>query len=251
MNMLQVRRQAAAEPQFTTALARNVAEVRAAQRLRYRVFAEEMGARVPGREQGIDCDLYDAYCDHLIVTHSATGEVVGTYRLLNGPQARRAGGFYSDTEFDLTALRDLRDDIVEAGRACIHPAFRSGAVLALLWAGILEYVLRGGYRYLAGCASLSLADGGTQAAQVYAALAGERAAPPEYTVVPRVAWRLPCTPDGGDHATFPALLKGYRRLGAYVCGAPAWDVDFNTADLFLLLPIANVDVRYVRRWTRA
>ncbi|MGE5525996.1 MAG: GNAT family N-acetyltransferase [Rhodospirillaceae bacterium] len=249
--MLEARKKTVAEPQFKTMLARNVAEVRAAQRLRYRVFAEEMGARVPGREQGIDCDLYDAYCDHLIVVHTANDEVVGTYRLLNGLQARRAGGFYSDSEFDLTALDGLRDDIVEAGRACIHPRFRGGAVLALLWAGILEYVLAGGFRYLAGCASLSLADGGTQAARIYAALAGERVAPPQYRVVPRVAWNMPRRADGEQHASLPALLKGYRRLGAYVCGAPAWDPDFNTADLFLMLPMAEVDIRYMRRWTRA
>lgn len=248
--MLQARRQAAAEPQFSATLARNVAEVRAAQRLRYRVFAEELGARVPGREQGIDCDVYDAYCDHLIVTHIATGEVVGTYRLLNGPQARRAGGFYSDTEFDLAALSGLRDDIVEAGRACIHPAFRCSGVLAQLWAGILDYVLRGRYRYLVGCASLSLADGGASAARVYTALAAERVTPPGYRVVPRVAWTIPRAPNAAGSVPLPALLKGYRRLGAYVCGAPAWDADFNTADLFLMLPMDDVDIRYVRRWTR-
>jgi len=247
--MLQATRKAVLQPQFTTALARNIAEVRAAQRLRYRVFAEEMGARVPGREQGIDCDLYDAYCDHLIVTHTATGQAVGTYRLLNGAQARRAGGFYSDTEFDLAALSGMRDDIVEAGRACIHPDFRGGTVLTLLWAGILEYVLRGGYRYLVGCASLPLADGGASAARIYTALAAERATPSQYRVVPRAAWTMPCLPQQGD-AALPVLLKGYRRLGAYVCGAPAWDADFNTADLFLMLPMTEVDARYVRRWTR-
>ena len=247
--MLHAGQRASAEPQFRVTLARNIVEIRAAQRLRYRVFAEEMGARVPGREQAIDCDLYDAYCDHLVVVHTASAEVVGTYRLLNGAQARRAGGFYSDTEFDLAALKDLRDGIVEAGRACIHPGFRGGAVLALLWAGILEYVLQGGYRYLVGCASLSLADGGAQAARVYAALAGERATPEEYRVYPRTAWNIARAPQE-DVAVLPALLKGYRKLGAYVCGEPAFDPDFNTADLFLMLPVAEVDVRYVRRWSK-
>ena len=102
--MLHAVKSVGAQPRLRTALARNIAEIRAAQRLRYRVFAEEMGARVPGREQGIDCDVFDAYCDHLIVTDTASGDVVGTYRLLNGAQARRAGGFYADQEFDLARL---------------------------------------------------------------------------------------------------------------------------------------------------
>lgn len=249
--MVQVQTSAAPQPHFRTALARNIAEIRAAQRLRYRVFADEMGARVPGREQGIDCDLYDAYCDHLIVTHTASGEVVGTYRLLSGPQARRAGGFYSDTEFDLAALDGMRESMVEAGRACIHPHFRCGAVLALLWSGIIAYVLQGQYRYLVGCASVPLTDGGAHAAHVYAMLASQRAAPAEHRVVPRSPCPLPPSAQRDTGTALPALLKGYRKLGAYVCGEPAWDADFNTADMFLMLPMADIAERYVRRWTRA
>jgi len=249
--MLQARVEtAAARPQFRTSLARNVVEVRAAQRLRYQVFAEEMGAQVPGREQGIDCDIYDAYCDHLIVTHTGSGEVVGTYRLLNGRQARRAGGFYSDREFDLSALDALRDDAVEAGRACVRADYRNGPVLSMLWLGITDYMERRGYEYLMGCASMSLADGGVQASQIYHALAAAHLSPPEYRVVPRLAW--PLKPGGSDAGcgSLPALLKGYRKLGAYVCGVPAWDPDFNTADLFLLLPMSRLDQRYIRRRTR-
>lgn len=127
--------------------------------------------------------------------------------------------------------------------------FRGGGVLALLWAGIMEYVVRGGYRHLVGCASVPLADGGAHAARVYGILASHRAAPAEHRVTPRKPWPMPAAQERGDGA-LPALLKGYRKLGAYVCGAPAWDTDFNTADLFLMLPTRNIDARYARRWTR-
>lgn len=248
--MQQAKAYARPEPQLRTSLAHNVAEIRAAQRLRYQVFACEMGARVPGSEQGIDCDLYDAYCDHLLVTHAGSGEVVGTYRLLSGPAAQRAGGFYSDSEFDLASLDPIRGDIVEAGRACVHPDYRNGAVLALLWAGILEYVMQGGFRYLAGCASLSLADGGGHAAAVYRALAAERYAPAAFRVAPHRPWTPPREVALRADCALPALIKGYRNLGAYVCGEPAWDADFNTADLFLLLSVGDLDSRYLRRFGR-
>lgn len=248
--MLQAEVRGDDRPQFTMRLARNVAEVRAAQRLRYRVFAEEMGAAVPGREQGIDCDLYDAYCNHLIVRDEACGEVIGTYRLLNGAQAKRAGGFYSDQEFDLRAVARLREVTVEAGRACIHPAYRNGHVLAMLWSGITDYMLRGNYEYLIGCASVGLADGGAHARQVYRTLARSHLSPEEYRVAPRRAWSAVVSRDDGTDDTLPPLLKGYRRLGAYLCGEPAWDPDFDSADFFLLLPMARLDARYLKRLTR-
>lgn len=246
--MLHAVKSVGAQPRLRTALARNIAEIRAAQRLRYRVFAEEMGARVPGREQGIDCDVFDAYCDHLIVTDTASGDVVGTYRLLNGAQARRAGGFYADQEFDLARLDALREHAVEAGRACIHPQYRGGGVLAMLWAGIVEYTLTRGARYLIGCASLSLADGGAQAAAIYRSLAATQTAPDAFRVTPHTAW--PVTAAAHGDPSLPALLRGYRKLGAWVCGEPAWDPDFNCADLFLLLATERLDARYLQRLAR-
>src|SRR5450432_2956581 len=116
-------------------LARGEAEISDAQRLRYRVFAEEMGARLPSAAQGIDRDMFDPWCDHLLVTEEDTGEVVGTYRILTGASAKNIGGFYSEQEFDLTRLNHLRDRAVEVGRSCVHPDYRSGGVIALLWSG--------------------------------------------------------------------------------------------------------------------
>jgi putative hemolysin len=234
---------------FTVALARDIHEVREAQRLRYRVFAQEMGARVPGREQGIDCDIYDAYCDHLLVRDSDTGEVIGTYRILNGAQARRLGGFYSDEEFDLTRLNAVRDLTVEVGRSCVHPDYRGGGAISMLWSGLGAYVVERRYQYLIGCASIGLADGGRGAAGVYRRLQETSLSPAEYRAFPRLELPFDLA-DADAAAPVPALIKGYVRLGSYVCGAPAWDPDFNTADLLMLLPLARVNFRYARHFLK-
>lgn len=118
---------------YTVGLARTAAEMREAQRLRHRVFAEEMGARLDTPITGLDVDPLDAYCDHLLVRRGDTGEVVGTYRLLTPGRADR---LHSDSEFDLGALSGIRADMVEAGRACVHADHRRGTVVGLMWAGI-------------------------------------------------------------------------------------------------------------------
>src|SRR5262245_6267873 len=132
--MLELRKQARPQPKkrLSLHLASSPAEVRAAQRLRYRVFAEEMGARLASRDEQIDRDIFDPYCEHLLVREGDTGEVVGTYRILTSAQAKRIGGFYSEEEFDLTRFGPLRDRLVEVGRSCVHPDYRSGATIALL-----------------------------------------------------------------------------------------------------------------------
>lgn len=230
---------------FTLALARDPDEVREAQRLRYAVFAEEMGVCLSGRESGIDSDLYDPWCDHLIVRAPGAGAVVGTYRLLHGANARRLGGFYSDEAFDLTRLAALRSQIVEVGRTCVHQDYRNGTVIALLWSGVLRYLAQHGYRYAMGCASMGMADGGQRAASVYHRLEQTCASPVEYRVFPRLD--LPYRPARQvANASVPSLIRGYVRLGAFVCGAPAWDPDFGTADLLMLLPVSRLPKRYAR-----
>jgi putative hemolysin len=233
---------------ITVALARSEDDILAAQRLRYRVFAEEMGARLPCRVPGVDRDLYDAYCEHLVARDEDSGRVIGTYRILPPHAARQVGNYYSETEFDLTRLRLLRSGMVEVGRSCIDAEFRSGAVIALLWAGLAEYMQRHGYSYLIGCASIGMADGGHNAANVYRALR-DHMAPVEYHVFPRS--RLPVEKlDDGRPGLIPPLIKGYLRAGSRVCSEPAWDPDFNTADLFLLLSMQQVDTRYARHFVK-
>jgi len=235
--------------QLEAILARGADEVRASQRLRYRVFGEELGARLPSHHLGLDADRFDTYCQHLIVRDVVTGETVGTYRILSHDDARRAGGFYSETEFHLARVLTL-PGLVEVGRACIHPDYRQGAVLAFLWSALAKHIEASGYAHVIGCASVPVADGGHGAASLYRRLAREHLSPLEWRVLPRHPLPLPALDHDAD-AAIPSLLNGYLRMGAYVCGPPAFDPDFNSADLFVLMPIARMRQRYRARFRRA
>ena len=230
--------------------ARDEDDVRQAQHLRYLVFADEMGARLtvpPGSPPRHDIDAYDPYCEHLLVRAGAPGSepgpVIGTYRVLTPANAQRVGGLYSDTEFDLTRLRSLRPKMVELGRSCVHPDFRSGGVILALWAALAEFMHRNQLDTMVGCASVSMSDGGHFAASLWERLRQCHLAPVQWQVTPRLA--LPIDDLDRDlPADAPALIKGYLRCGAKLLGPPAWDPDFNTADLPMLLRIEDLPVRY-------
>lgn len=231
---------------LSVGLARSENDILEAQKLRYRVFAEEMGARIETRIAGVDHDIFDPFCDHLIVRDEDTSEIVGTYRILPPDAAKRIGSYYSEQEFDLWRLHHLRPRMVEVGRSCVHPDYRTGATITLLWAGLAEYMTKGGYDSLIGCASISMADGGHSAASVFSGL-GEHMCPLEYRVFPRNP--LPLEALRRDlPAELPPLIKGYLRVGAWVCGEPAWDADFNTADLLVLLPMSRMNPRYLKHF---
>jgi len=233
-------------PRLQVGLAHSDSDILEAKRLRFRIFAEELGAKLPTRTPGVDHDLYDPFCDHLIVRDEENNRIVGTYRILPPEAAKRVGGYYSENEFDLTRLHLLRDSMVEIGRSCIDPDYRTGATIALLWSGLARYMAQGNYRTLIGCASIGMADGGHVAANLFSRL-GNHMAPPEYRVFPRCPLPVErlCN---GQPAELPPLIKGYLRAGAYVCSEPAWDPDFNTADLLIMLPMARVDERYARHF---
>ena len=233
-------------PSLQLMFARHEEDVLAAQKLRWRVFAEEMGARLPSRVPGVDRDIYDPYCEHLLVREEETGKVIGTYRILSPTAARQIGSYYSESEFDLTRLTHLRSRLVEVGRSCIDPAYRSGAVISLLWSGLARYMRRNDYEYLMGCASIAMTDGGHNAAGLYNSLAA-RMAPLEYRVFPRCPLPL-AKLHAAAAPEVPPLIKGYLRAGAWICGEPAWDPDFNTADLLLLQPVSRIDQRYYRHF---
>ncbi|MFD0374617.1 GNAT family N-acetyltransferase [Streptomyces sp. NPDC059525] len=237
-----------ATPRYTVRLARDEDEVRAAQRLRHQVFAGELGARLDGPEPGLDSDAFDAYCDHLLVLDEETGQVVGTYRLLPPERAAVAGRLYSEGEFDLSALAPIRPDLVEVGRSCVHPDHRNGAVIALIWAGLARYMERTGHNWLAGCCSIPLADGGVLAAATRETVLARNLAPQEYRVTPHLPWN----PDGvtlpGTRLELPPLLRGYIRLGAWVCGEPALDAEFGCADLYVLLSLRRTNPRYLNHF---
>lgn len=239
---------------FEVMWARDADDVRAAQRLRHAVFADEMGARLtppPGTPTGHDVDLFDDFCEHLLVrtlpTDDQPAQVIGTYRVLTPAAARRAGGYYSDTEFDLTRLRPLREHMAELGRSCVHPDHRSGGVILALWGALAGFMESNRLDTVVGCASVGMRDGGHAAASLWARLRGSHLAPVEYQVRPRLP--LPVDElDQGLAVEPPALIKGYLRCGAKVLGAPAWDPDFNTADLPLLLRLNDLPARYRRHF---
>ena len=247
--MLQKQQQSAQRPgrNLHVGLATSQTEVLEAQKLRYRVFADEMGARLTTRSPGVDRDLYDAFCEHLIVRDEDAGRIVGTYRILSPSAAREVGNYYSESEFDLTRLRHLKSRMVEIGRSCIDADYRSGAVITLLWSGLARYMLENKYDYLIGCASVSMADGGHTAASLYNRLKDEHMCPLEYRVFPRTPLPLQALRQDIEADT-PPLIKGYLRAGAWICGEPAWDPDFNTADLPVLLPVSRLDARYAKHF---
>ena len=228
-------------------LARTRDEVEQIQRLRYNVFTEDMGAVFPDAVDGLDQDRFDRWCEHLMVRELDTNRVVGTYRILTPEKAREAGGYYSESEFDLCGLSSLRNQLVEVGRSCTHADYRNGAVIMLLWSGLAEFLRRGGYSHLLGCASVSLRDDGVTAAEVWRTVSkhlqdadAPRIEPLHRYPVERLNSTLP--------ARVPPLIKGYLNLGAKVCGEPAWDPDFNTADFPVLLATDRMDGRYRRRF---
>jgi len=239
---------------FEVVWARDEEDVRQAQQLRYLVFAQEMGARltVPkGTPPGLDVDLFDPFCEHLLVRalgrDGDRGPVIGTYRVLTPAAARRVGGWYSETEFDLTRLWPLSKNMVELGRSCVHPGWRSGGAIIALWGALAGFMVRNRLDTIIGCASVSMRDGGHFAASLWEQLRKTHPAQMEWQVTPRMP--LPIDELRRDLIVeAPALIKGYLRCGAKLLGAPAWDPDFNTADLPLLLRIDDLPSRYRRHF---
>lgn len=243
---------------LSVAWARHQDEVREAQRLRHTVFAGEMGANLARTLPGHDIDLFDDFCEHLLVRDTATDMVVGTYRVLTPAQAKRVGSFYSDTEFDLTRLRFLRERMVELGRSCVHPDHRHGGVIMALWGALAGFMVHNQLDTMIGCASIpmqyqgpqGMVGGGHAAASIWHKLKDKHMASVEFHVRPRLPLpveRLDTTLDVEP----PALIKGYLRLGAKILGAPAWDPDFNAADLPMIMRIADLPPRYRKHFLGA
>ena len=245
--------QGASNPAFTVSWARSAAEMREAQRLRYLVFAREMGAQLqtlPGMPELIDADRFDPYCDHLLVRAAGglhgRGQVVGTYRVLGPNAARRAGGLYAETEFDLAPLAGLRARAVELGRSCVHPAWRTGGVIMALWTALGQYMIKHELETMVGCASISLSDGGDTARRLWQRLSRTHLAEPRWQVEPYVPLALFEHDAAGPATTLvtPPLIKGYLRCGALLLGPPALDAAFNTADLPMMMRIGDLAPRY-------
>lgn len=238
-------------------------DVREAQRLRHRVFLQDLGARpTPNAtdSDGLDVDRFDPFCDHLLVraldaTSNAPGPVVGTYRLLTASAARRAGGFYADTEFDLGPIQKLRARAVELGRASVHRDWRSGSVIMALWGALGHYMSSHQLDTMIGCASVSLNTDREQPTRLWQSLQKDYLIAPRWRVRPLIALPLelqgadvpsPC--GAGFPTNTPPLIKGYLRCGVRLLGPPAFDAAFNTADLPMMLRVASLTHRYRKRF---
>jgi len=228
--------------------AQTAGDIRAAQELRFAVFNLELKE---GLEEsfatGLDADPFDAVCDHLLVEHTQTNEVVGTYRLQTGMIAARNLGYYSAQEFDFAPFEPMRREIIELGRACVHRLHRNMAVLGLLWKGIADYAQEHRARYLCGCSSLTSQDPSVGAA-AYTQLCRKHLARPEWRTGPLPAYECSLTQLHPEPPKIPKLLRAYLNLGARICGPPAIDRTFKTIDFLTWLDIQSlpggVRIRY-------
>ncbi len=242
----QERTGTAREAGLSIGLATSSSDIEAAQRLRHRVFVTEMGARTAGRTPGRDADIFDPWCEHIVLRDRATDRVVATCRILAAHRAKRIGAFHAEGHFDLTRLSRLKPGMAEIGRVCAHPEYRTAAAGRLLWRGVGSLMHERGFQYLIGCAPMPMSDRGAGALRAYRQVAARHLAPIEH----RVRARNPLLPDENGVlpaddavATLPPLIRAYLRAGAWIAGEPAWDAEFNTADLFFFLPVNRLGER--------
>jgi putative hemolysin len=227
-----------AQKGYRLRLAASPADVQAALRLRFLVFNLELNEGLATAfDTGCDTDQFDSVCEHLIVEHVASGDVVGTYRLQTGRMAMKNYGYYSEREFDFAPYDSIRDSIIELGRACIHRDHRSTEVLQLLWRGIAIYAVQHGARYLIGCSSLTSQEPARGTA-VYLGLQGYLTEP-RLRTVPTAAFAMPLVCGTAD-ASIPKLLRAYLAIGAKLCGLPAIDREFKTIDFLTLLDLDSI-----------
>ena len=245
-------------------LADGIEEIEACQRLRYRVFYEELGASADhaSAHRKLDKDQFDAICDHLIVVQRGStgeeqsiilddGELIGTYRLLRQEVAEGHGGFYSQREFDLAPLISTHPGLrfLELGRSCVLEPFRTKPVVELLWQGIWNYVRAYDMHVMLGCASLEGTDPNEHAlalsflAEAHAPFEwAVRALPAHYVNMKRIA--PPEIDKRRALKDLPPLIKGYLRLGCYIGDGAVIDRQFNTIDVLIILPVSAINVRY-------
>ncbi len=236
------------KPRLEARFVRDAVELREAQRLRADVFGAEYGVSFDGPD-GLDADRLDDFCDHLSVYDVANGVLIATTRLLCSEQAERAGGFYSSGEFDLAALVCLPGRVLELGRTCVHPEYRSGAAITVLWSALADYLLRNEFSYLVGCASISLRDGGYNFGAIMPELRERHLVDADLRVTPHRPIDLVARE--GSQAVMPPLLRAYLRMGCRIGGEACWDPDFNCADVFVMLDVSMLTGRYAQRFLKA
>lgn len=237
---------------FRVEWASTVQDVREAQRLRYQVFVDEMGAVLQAEERslsGHDVDSLDDFCEHLIARADGglhDGEVIATCRVLSPLGALRAGHRYTDLEFDLAPIDDLLSHSLEMGRVCVHREWRNGLLVMGLWREIGRRMSLEQLDTLMGCCSVTLEPDGAVARRLWHDLQHDHLAPPHRRVVARHPLDIgSCEP--GSPAPVPALFNAYLRCGGKLLGPPAIDRLFNTADFPMYMCLSDLPTRYRTR----
>ena len=238
----------AAPPAYRVRLAANESDLDAAQRLRFEVFNMELREGLAESWQTRrDCDRFDEVCDHLLVEHTESGAVVGTYRLQTGSMAMLHHGFYSAQEFDFAPFVPFCTEIVELGRACVHRDHRKMNVVNLLWRGIADYARARNARYLLGCSSVTSIDPAVGRAMAQKLLPRFLAPSPFHTC-PLPAYTLPEAGVLADCEEPPRLLRAYLSVGSKICGAPAIDREFGTIDFLTFLDLLSLPAAVQNRY---
>ena len=247
----------ASTPFFEVKIAEYLPEVESALELRFKVFNLELHQGLESSyETGFDSDVYDTFCDHLIVKDRQLDKVVGTYRLLRQEKAEKSFGFYSENEFDLTRIKMLRGQALELGRSCVAKEYRSLAVANLLWVGIARYIEIHNISAMFGCASFHT-NNENEISQAFAYVKRHHFAPDDFRVFPleRCAITLVNPPEDTANGKsgfqeFSPLLKGYLRAGGMVCGEPAYDRRFGSTDFFTLLETEKITEKYKNHYCK-
>lgn len=245
------------EKKLTVRIAENQLEMERALALRYDVFNLELGEGLPeSAATRKDRDEYDYFCDHLIVVDEFNdNKIVGTYRILKRSVAKENLGFYSENEFDISNIYKLESEVAEIGRSCVHPDYRDGSVITMLWSGLADYMIQQNVRYLMGCGSIH-STSSEMASEIYAFLKEKNALTDSaFRVHPKPGFEIPGFRDDivvEDLKTLtkkiPPLIKGYIRVGSKICGIPALDMVFGTVDVFILFDRDNITEKYGKHY---
>jgi L-ornithine Nalpha-acyltransferase len=234
------------------------ADIEAAQRLRWEIFYGAMGATPLGGDK-LDIDPYDPVCDHLLVEDSASGIpiVVGTYRLLRQSVAQARNGFYSAGEFDLSPFAGREGELLELGRSCVAPDYRDAGTIQLLWRGIAAYLQQHSISMMFGCGSFHGTDPGEHADTLsylwhnHLASTGLRARALSDRYINMARLSLGSYDPRQAMRKLPPLIKAYLRVGAQVGDGAVIDHQFNTVDVFIVMPVAAISERYLGRFGAA
>ena len=230
---------------YDVVVAQTTEQVREAQALRYQVFSEELGAQLDTPIPLHDIDRYDDFCQHILVRDLEAQKVIGCTRILTSDKIAIAGGYYSESEFDLTHIHQINGRIIEVGRTCVHAEHRRGSVMTLLWSGLARFMVENQYDYLMGCASIPLPD--SSWLPLFDKLLQDYGSDENMRVFPKHPLdKSQVNPE--TKVDIPPLLKAYIRLGAKICGEPCWDPHFKVADVFIVVSTESLQKRYLKHF---